>query len=180
MSVLSSVMALKKIRTTGTVWCQCLVATQAISGFINTYCCFCIISANADPVEKVLEFIIEIIIFREPLFLPGSVEHTLRNIAIDHWQEVCSVTSNCYLLSTPRALLWPGRGTCPFFRLVEKWKWKSLSRVWLSATHQNTGISSHSFFQGIFPTQGSNPDLPHYKRILYQLSHQGSPRIFKW
>ena len=27
---------------------------------------------------------------------------------------------------------------------------------------------------GIFPTQGSNPGLPHCKRILYQLSHQGS------
>ena len=30
--------------------------------------------------------------------------------------------------------------------------------------------------QGIFPTQGSNPDLWHCRRILYQLSHQGSPR----
>ena len=27
---------------------------------------------------------------------------------------------------------------------------------------------------GIFPTQGSNPGLPHCRRILYQLSHQGS------
>ena len=31
--------------------------------------------------------------------------------------------------------------------------------------------------QGIFPTQGSNPGLPHFGQILYQLSHQGSPRI---
>ena len=29
--------------------------------------------------------------------------------------------------------------------------------------------------QGIFPTQGSNPGLPHYRQILYHLSHQGSP-----
>ena len=28
---------------------------------------------------------------------------------------------------------------------------------------------------GIFPTQGSNPGLPHYRRILYGPSHQGSP-----
>ena len=34
--------------------------------------------------------------------------------------------------------------------------------------------------QGIFPTQGPNPGLPHCRRILYQLSHQGSPRILKW
>ena len=29
----------------------------------------------------------------------------------------------------------------------------------------------------IFPTQGSNPGLPHCRWILYQLSHQGSPKI---
>ena len=33
-------------------------------------------------------------------------------------------------------------------------------------------------FQGIFPTQGSNPDLLHCGWILYQLSHKGSP--VKW
>ena len=37
-----------------------------------------------------------------------------------------------------------------------------------------------SLLQGIFPTQGSNPDLPHCRRILYQLSHQGRPRILEW
>ena len=34
--------------------------------------------------------------------------------------------------------------------------------------------------QGIFPTQGSNPGLPHWRQILYHLSHQGSPRILDW
>ena len=29
--------------------------------------------------------------------------------------------------------------------------------------------------QAIFPTQGLNPGLPHFRWILYQLSHQGSP-----
>ena len=33
----------------------------------------------------------------------------------------------------------------------------------------------HAFFQGIFPTQGLYPGLLHYRRILYCLSHQGSP-----
>ena len=36
---------------------------------------------------------------------------------------------------------------------------------------QNTGVGSLSLLQGIFPTQGSNPGLPHGRRILYQLSH---------
>ena len=37
-----------------------------------------------------------------------------------------------------------------------------------------------SLFQGIFPTQGSNPGLLHCRWILHQLSHQGSPRILEW
>ena len=40
---------------------------------------------------------------------------------------------------------------------------------------QNTGVGSLSLLQGIFPTQGSNPSLLHCRRIVYQLSHQGSP-----
>ena len=39
---------------------------------------------------------------------------------------------------------------------------------------QNTGVGSISPLQGIFPTQGSNPGLPHCRSILYQLSHKGS------
>ena len=31
------------------------------------------------------------------------------------------------------------------------------------------------FSRGIFPTQGSNPGLPHCRWILYQLSYQVSP-----
>ena len=39
---------------------------------------------------------------------------------------------------------------------------------------QNTGVSSHSLLQGIFPTQGWNPGLPHCRRTLHQLSHIAS------
>ena len=42
---------------------------------------------------------------------------------------------------------------------------------------QNTGVGSLSLLQAIFPTQGSNPGLPHCRWIFYQLSHKGSPRI---
>ena len=64
---------------------------------------------------------------------------------------------------------------------------ESLSTVQLFATpwtrnslSQNTGVGSLSLLQGIFSTQGLNPDLPHCRWILYQLSHQGSPRILQW
>ena len=73
--------------------------------------------------------------------------------------------------------------------------WSSLE--WVSASHsvvshslqphglyspwnspgQNTGVGSLSLLQRIFPAQGSNPGLPHCRQILYQLSHQGSPKL---
>ena len=67
---------------------------------------------------------------------------------------------------------------------------------------KNTGVGSCSLLQGIFPTQGSNPGLPHCSKIsllqgifptqglnpglrhcrwiLYCLSHQGSPWTLEW
>ena len=45
---------------------------------------------------------------------------------------------------------------------------------------QSTGVGSLSLLQGLIPTQGSNPGLLHCRRILYQLSHKGSPRILEW
>ena len=70
-----------------------------------------------------------------------------------------------------------------------QWKWKSVSHVSLwphglyslwNSLGQNTRVDSLSLLQEIFPTQGSNPGLPHCKWILYQLSHKGSPRILEW
>ena len=49
-----------------------------------------------------------------------------------------------------------------------------------NSSGQNTGVGSLFFLQGIFPTQGSSPFLPHCRHILYQLSHKGSPRILEW
>ena len=34
--------------------------------------------------------------------------------------------------------------------------------------------------RGIFLTQGSGPGLPHCRRMLYRLGHQGRPRILEW
>ena len=69
------------------------------------------------------------------------------------WSESCSVMSDSL---RPCGLYSP---------------WNSLG--------QNTGVGSLSLLQGIFPTQGSNPGLLHSRRILYQLSHKGSPRILE-
>ena len=45
---------------------------------------------------------------------------------------------------------------------------------------QNTGVGSCSLLQRIFRTQGLNSGLPQCRRILYQLSHKGRPRILEW
>ena len=68
--------------------------------------------------------------------------------------EICSVVSDS---------LWP-------HRLYSPW----------NSAGQNTRVDSLSLLQGIFPTQGLKLGLPHCRRILYQLSHKGSPRILEW
>ena len=45
---------------------------------------------------------------------------------------------------------------------------------WATREAQNIGVGSLSFLQGIFPTQELNQGLLHCRRILYQLSYQGS------
>ena len=45
---------------------------------------------------------------------------------------------------------------------------------------KSTGVGCRFLLQGIFPTQRLNPGLPHCRRILYQLSYKGSPRILEW
>ena len=45
---------------------------------------------------------------------------------------------------------------------------------------QASGAGSLSLLQGIFPTEGLNPGLPHCRWILYWLSHKWSPRILEW
>ena len=40
-------------------------------------------------------------------------------------------------------------------------------------------MGSLSLLQGIFPIQGSNPGLPHCRRILYQLSHKAEEAVYQ-
>ena len=73
----------------------------------------------------------------------------------------------------------------PLGRQPYKWKVKvaqlcptlcnyGLYSLW-NSPGQNTGMGSLSLLQGIFPTQGSNPGLPHCRWILYQLNHKRIP-----
>ena len=55
----------------------------------------------------------------------------------------------------------------------------SLYSPW-NSPGQNIGVGSFFLLQGIFPTQVLNPGPLHCRWILYQLGHQGSPRILEW
>ena len=70
----------------------------------------------------------------------------------------------------------------------QKWKWNSLSHVWLLVTpmaYTVRGILQAKTLQWVaFPfSRGSfqpRDQTLHCRRILYQLSHKGSPRILQW
>ena len=68
---------------------------------------------------------------------------------------LCAVLSRSVVSDSlwPHGLL-PARLLCP---------WGSPGK--------NTEMGCHALLQGIFPAQGSNPGLPHCRRILYCLSH---------
>ena len=62
---------------------------------------------------------------------------------------LCSVAQSCLTLCDPmdgRHLGSPGHDDSP---------------------DKNTGVSCHFLLQGIFPTHGSNPGIPHCRQILY-------------
>ena len=48
--------------------------------------------------------------------------------------------------------------------------------LWNSPGQNTSGV--HLPKTGIFPTQGSNPGLPHCRQVLYQLSHRETPIWF--
>ena len=45
--------------------------------------------------------------------------------------------------------------------------------------NNNIGVGCHFLLQGIFPTQGLNPDLLHCRQTLYHLSHKGRFKLKK-
>ena len=71
---------------------------------------------------------------------------------------VCVSLNRVQLFATPWTV--PARLLCP---------WNSPSK--------NTAVGSQYLLQGIFPTQGLNPGLPHFRQILYHLNQQQSPKV---
>ena len=95
------------------------------------------------------------------------------------------VAQLCLTLSDPMDCSLPGSSIHGIFQAsVLEWVAIAFSMIYIfspwNSPGQNIGVSSLSLLQGIFPTQRSNPGLLHCGLILYQLSHQGSPRILEW
>ena len=118
----------------------------------------------------------------QPHGLPGSSVHGILQARILEWVAISFFRGS----SRPRDQT---RVSCTADRVFTNWAMReaqseseSDSVLSDSATHspwnspgQNIGVSSLSLLQGIFSTQGSNPDLPHCRQILHQLSHKGNP-----
>ena len=58
---------------------------------------------------------------------------------------------------------------------VTPWTVACQAPLSMEFSRQEYWRGSHSLLQGIFPTQAVNPGLLHCRKILYCLSHQGSP-----
>ena len=109
------------------------------------------------------------------LFNIGVVTHKLRDVLVK-WKALSYV--RLFAISP-----WKSPGQNTFSRGSSQPRdWTQASHIagrfftsWATGKPENTGVGSLSLLQGIFPTQGLNPGLPHCRRILYQLSHKRSP-----
>ena len=92
----------------------------------------------------------------------------------------------CSNFELPKCFLLPKLGTSWYFTCaVLCWLTQSCPILWDPIDYSPPGSSvpllkgrileCHALLQGIFPTQGMNPYLPHCRWILYHLSHQRSP-----
>ena len=87
-------------------------------------------------------FVLSLLVYIHLSFLSNWLPHIYSEVK---WIESCSVVPNSL---RPHELYSP---------------WNSPG--------QNTGVGNLSFLQGIFPTQGLNPGLPHCRQIIYCLRH---------
>ena len=118
-----------------------------------------------DPCKTFKHFLLHLEIFFGVLYLISlKIPHLIvTRILLWHGQKIESevkITQSCPTLCNPMNCSLPG------------------SFVHRKSSGKN--YCCHALLQGIFPTQGSNPGLPHCRQILYHLSHQGSPRTLRW
>ena len=101
------------------------------------------------------------------------------------WNEQNSPSSSCSLLrKVKRRLSLHDEGLIvPFLEMQDFSSLSSLTVIqviyFFWGGGKNTGVSCHSLLQEIFPTQGSNPGLPHCRQMLYHLSTGEVYSLFK-
>ena len=147
---------------THTYMCKCV----CIYIYIYIFCCCCLVtkmcSTLCNPVD---------------CSLPGSSVYGISQASILEWVAISFFRGS----SQPRDLSTPQlQSESESCSVMSSSLWPhGLHSPW-NSPGQNTGVGSHSLRQQIFPTQGSNPGLPHCRQIVYQLNHQGNPRILEW
>ena len=116
---------------------------------------------------------------------PGKSTGVGCHCLLHHFSWVYACKWNCWIMWKFHVELFDKPQTCFLPQMKVSQSCPTLLRPhglyspWDSLGH-NTGVGSLYLLQGIFPAQGLNPGLPHYRRVLYQLSHKGSPRILEW
>ena len=99
--------------------------------------------------------------FRQILYHLSHQGSPHKNVCVCVCVCVCVYVSHSVLSDSMQPHgLWPTRLLCP---------WDSPGK--------NSGVDCHFLLQGIFPTQGSNPCLPHWQVDSLPLSHQGLSAI---
>ena len=73
---------------------------------------------------------------------------------MEHAALLCLVIQSCLTWCNPKDCGWPN------------------SSVRGDSPGKNIGVGCHALLQRIFPTQGSNPGLPHHRQIVCLLSYQ--------
>ena len=127
--------------------------------------------------------------FKQPLSLPSSTfEHPIWLLSLCCWNSILLKSNSLPTLSPEpeQVNLDEGKSKIrsaglPYFTLMtisencsvvsDSLQPHGLYSPW-NSPGQNTGVGNLSLLQGIFPTQGSNPGLPHCRQILYQLNLQ--------
>ena len=139
-------------------------------GFVDLHCC---LNSRGGGEEERVDITGSKFLLFSPLWSSYYTQHRCQHLFIGLYAKHIMHTLFYLILKTT---LW-GRNSY--------WKWKSFSVTpW---TIQSMQFSRPEYWSGwpfpppgIFLTQGSKPGLLHCGQVLYQLSHQGSPRILEW
>ena len=135
------------------VWCHCLLQCMKVKSESEVAQSYPTLS---DPIDG---------------SLPGSSAHGI--FQQEYWSGVPlpSLVCHCYCNKLPQTQRFESENHSV---VSNSFRPHGLYSPW-NSPGQNTGVDSLSLLQWTFPTQESNQGLLHHRRILYQLSYQGSP-----